>query len=141
MTDDPSSPDYPHDQDVDDDPLAGFEDFWALYPTGRHQAKKDAQKAWTQIKAGLDPQLRERILENLRTRTWPREVRYVPLASTFLRGARYDDEPVTADAIPITPANRWMPSAVPEDWCHHEPRCNSRDWHAMKVKVDQEGSV
>jgi spore coat polysaccharide biosynthesis protein SpsF (cytidylyltransferase family) len=42
---------------VDDDPLAGFEDFWDAYP--RREGKRDAQKAWKQIKAGLDPELRE----------------------------------------------------------------------------------
>ena len=130
------SKDWPHDQPTDDDPLAGFDTFYAEYP--RHDARKDAEKAWKQIKAGLDPQLRERIMENVRTRSWPRERRYVPLPGTYLRGARYEDEAVTADAVPVTPANRWMPTRVgPEDWCHHEPRCNSREWHAVKTREDE----
>ena len=137
MTQAPLSPDWPHDQPVDDDPLAGFEDFWDAYP--RREGKRDAQKAWRQIKAGLDPELRERIAENMRTRRWPRETRFVPLPATYLRGARYEDEHGVDK--PATPANRWMPSVVDEDWCHHDPRCTSRDWHAMKVKVDREGSL
>jgi hypothetical protein len=139
------SKDYPHDQDVDDDPLAGFDTFYAEYP--KHEARKDAEKAWKQIKAGLDPQLRERIMENVRTRAWPREKRFVPLPATYLRGARYDDEAVTADAVPVTPANRWMPSKakgsrIPDghQWCEHDPLCADDLSHIRKTIAEKEGA-
>ena len=44
--------------------LAGFDAFWAVYP--RHEAKKDAQKAWRQIGADVDDALQARILARLR---------------------------------------------------------------------------
>lgn len=140
------SPDWPHDQDNDDDPMAGFDRFWEHYP--KKDAKKDAQKAWKQIKAGLDPALRERIMENLEKRRWPRERRFVPLPASYLRGARYDDESEgDMDAMPVTPANRWRPvevtgQRIPEghQWCTHHPVCESDLAHIRRVIAEKEGA-
>lgn len=142
---DDRSPDYPHDQDIDDDPLAGFEAFWDAYP--RRDAKKDAQKAWRQIKAGLDPVLRERIMQDITRRPWSRERRFVMLPATYLRGDRWTDEAVTADAVPISPANRWHPSNVQggriqdgHQWCAHDPICSDDMSHIRKLLSEKEGA-
>lgn len=129
MTQAPLSPDWPLDQPCDDDPLAGFADFWDIYP--RKDAKRDAEKAWRQIKAGLDPQLRERIMEGVRARPWPKERQFQMLPATFLRGARFDDEVDAHGARnPDAPANRWQPSHY-ESWCEHDPRCSCPETHAL----------
>lgn len=110
-------------------PAETFPSFWALYP--RHEAKRDALKAWTQLKP--DPALVAMILTDLQARAWPREKRYVLLAGTYLRGYRWTDEGATAQTgpAPEVPANRWHPTANPLRLIHggqgvccpHEPIC------------------
>lgn len=73
---------------------AGFDRFWALYP--RHASKKDAQKAW--LKLHPTPELLATILAAVAwQKTTPQWTeghgKYVPYAATWLRGARWDDEP------------------------------------------------
>jgi len=68
-----------------------FEEFWSEYP--RRQAKKDALKAWNRI----DPGRREAILRGVRawkrSEQWLRDGgQYIPMASTFLNGERWEDE-------------------------------------------------
>ena len=131
MTPDLFTKDWPHDQPVDDDPLAGFEDFWDAYP--RREGKRDAQKAWRQIKAGLDPELRERIMAGVASRPWSKERTFQMLPATFLRGARFDDEVDAHGARQNNaPANRWMPSRY-ESWCEHDPRCPCPETHALML--------
>ena len=67
-----------------------FELFYSAYP--RKQAKKDAQKAWKQIK---NPPL-EMMLSTLawqkKTKQW--QDGFIPLPATWLRGERWLDEPM-----------------------------------------------
>lgn len=66
-----------------------FEDFWVLYP--RHEAKKDAMKAWQQTPA--DEHLRAIVAAATWRRIWAgKETQFIPLPATWLRGGRYDDE-------------------------------------------------
>ena len=138
MQDDPLSPDWPLDVDFDltaEIPIEeSFAQFWALYP--RHEAKKDAFKAWGQLKP--DSALLARILENLKARTWPNLQKHIPLPATYLRGYRWTDE-LGVDA-PVTPANRWQP-AKPSQLikggmgilCEHDPICETDLDHLRKT--------
>jgi hypothetical protein len=68
-----------------------FDDFWEIYP--RKQAKKDARKAWDQIK--MDESLFNQITTNIELRlsggSW-NDKKYIPLPATYLRGERWEDE-------------------------------------------------
>jgi len=136
----------PHDHDfaltADLDPDASFVQFWALYP--RHEAKKDALKAWRQLKP--DAALLDRILENLRTREWPNRTKHQPLPASYVRGYRWTDEPGVNRPTP--PANRWEP-AKPSHlikggmgiWCEHDPICDTDLEHLRRAQrgVDEPG--
>lgn len=67
-----------------------FELFWDAYP--RRQARKDAQKAWSQLNPSAD--LVERIVEHLLLRVKSKQWRegFIPLPATFIRGERWEDE-------------------------------------------------
>lgn len=67
----------------------GWEAFWAIYP--RHEAKKDAQKAWN----SLSPADQSAAIEGAaawRKNYLAREQHQRPLPATFLRGERWTDE-------------------------------------------------
>jgi hypothetical protein len=70
--------------------MTGFDQFWAVYP--RHEARKDAEKAWRQVDG--DRHL-DTILAALRWQApeyLSRERRFRPLPATYLRGERWLDE-------------------------------------------------
>ena len=62
------------------------------YP--RHEARKDGEKAW--LKLNPSPELFATIMEHIKLRkqtVWfGKEVRFIPLIATFLRGERWNDE-------------------------------------------------
>ncbi len=64
-----------------------FADFWCGYP--RKQAKLDAQKAWSK----MDDCRRQKAIEMLpeHCKRWD-DPQYIPLAASWLRGERYEDE-------------------------------------------------
>lgn len=72
---------------------ADFSLFWARYP--RRVAKQDALKAWLKLKPS--PELLSKILDAL---DWQCELwtdpEYIPYPASWLRGHRWDDEPVQA---------------------------------------------
>jgi hypothetical protein len=66
-----------------------FDDFWVLYP--RHVAKLAARKAWAKV----DPACHVAILEALVSwrPVWrDKDPEYLPHASTWLNGERWEDE-------------------------------------------------
>ena len=73
--------------------LDGFDAFWAAYP--RHDARKDALKAWATLSPS--PDLQAEILSAL---AWQCDLpdwrkhggQFVPLPATYLRGERWTDE-------------------------------------------------
>ena len=73
----------------------GFTKFWSTYP--KHEAKKDAIKAWNALKPSED--LQNTIIADLEKRlsgggAWYKsERKFIPLPATYLRGARWEDEP------------------------------------------------
>lgn len=73
--------------------MGTFDEFWELYP--RKIAKKDARSAWQRIK--VTQEIWERIVRSIeahkRTESWlERGGIYIPYASTWLNGERWDDE-------------------------------------------------
>ena len=78
---------------VPQDDLEGFEVFWKAYPCGK--SKENARKAWRKLKPNAD--LQERILSAVEQHKmcdeWQRDGgKYVPHASTWLNGKRWEDE-------------------------------------------------
>jgi len=68
-----------------------FDDFWTLFP--RHEARKDAAKAWTQINPADYVPILIAIVEW--RKVWyaqMRDSRMIPLPATWLRGERWTDE-------------------------------------------------
>jgi hypothetical protein len=82
-----------------------FARFWQAYP--RKQHKKDAVKAWEQVKKkGMLPPLDtilKAIEEAKRSEQWQREDgRFIPLPASWLRGGYWDDEYTTTTGPTLT---------------------------------------
>jgi hypothetical protein len=74
-----------------------FELFWKCYP--RHEGKVAAFKAWKKLNPSLDLQaaIIDAIDRHRRSDQWKRNI--IPHASTWLNGARFDDDE-GAPAVP-----------------------------------------
>lgn len=88
-----------------------FEEFWQAYP--RHVEKKQAHGVW--LRLNPDATLRGRILDALArqkaSEQWANP-RYIPHATTWLNGARWEDEPEPASINrPITALPRFPSQA------------------------------
>jgi hypothetical protein len=67
-----------------------FADFWLLYP--RRVARKDAERAW--LKLTVEQQVQAIVAIVQWRRIWAdKDDEYLPHASTWLNGWRFDDEP------------------------------------------------
>jgi hypothetical protein len=88
---------------------AGFAAFWSIYP--RRQARKDALKAWRQLRP--TPEVQQSILNAL---TWQvpswSDLAYVPLPATYLRGERWTDEPLAATQKVDARLPAWAQAAI-----------------------------
>jgi DNA-binding transcriptional ArsR family regulator len=74
------------------DPMEGFEVFWKLYP--KKKGRKDAAKAWAKLKP--DNELHQTLITALGSHCvsddWTKDSgRYIPNASTWLNGERWND--------------------------------------------------
>lgn len=70
---------------------AGFAVFWSKY--AKHEAKVDAYKAWRQVQPTVEEQALISAALDWQIPLWGREqFRYAPLAATYLRGRRWEDE-------------------------------------------------
>lgn len=71
------------------EPEINFDNFWLLYP--RHEAKKDAKKAWSQMP--IDEHLTALVaIVPWRRIFLLRDTHHIPLAGSWIRGERYFDE-------------------------------------------------
>ena len=67
-----------------------FDQFWSAYPLKK--SKKDARKAFAKVKAPLD-MLLAALDRQKKTPDWTKDGgRYIPYASTWLNGERWEDE-------------------------------------------------
>lgn len=72
--------------------MSDFDTFWAAYP--RKQAKRDAFKAWGQVHPPLEAVLTA-LAWQCDTDQWTRDDgAYIPLPASYLRGWRWEDEPM-----------------------------------------------
>lgn len=114
----------------------GFDAFWSAYP--RKDARKDALKAWNALRP--DDALQCRMVAAIRTQSsseqWRKGKTFIPLPASWLRGERWNDEGGAPAAMARSTAAP-MPAYEP-DWCQHEPRCASRDWHDVLVSRERE---
>ena len=77
-----------------------FDLFWAAYPLKK--SKKDARKAFAKVKAPLDTLLAA-LERQKKTPDWTKDGgRYIPYASTWLNGERWEDE-VQGGTAPAAP--------------------------------------
>mgnify|MGYP001612200185 CR=1 FL=1 len=74
-----------------------FELFWAIYPRQRHVNKLKAHKVWEKIKdiPSIDV-LRKAIESQRQALKWDEKPEYIPHASTWLNGKRWEDDNSTA---------------------------------------------
>ena len=88
---------------------AGFAAFWAAYP--KRKAKKDALKAWTDLRPTAA--LQAEILAALvwQTVEWSNPV-YTPLPASYLRGERWTDEPDPQGSPANTRLPAWAQTAI-----------------------------
>lgn len=95
--------------------LPSFEDFWVLYP--RHEAKKDARKAWERVDAARHVEILT-ALAAWRPYLLARESSFIPLPATWLRGERWEDELPkegrVAAHVPTPPREATPKSVMPE---------------------------
>ena len=87
----------------------GFAAFWAAYP--KRQARKDALKAWEELRPTLE--LQQTILDALKWQvpSWP-DLAYVPLPARYLRGERWTDEPLAVVPKVDTRLPVWAQAAM-----------------------------
>ena len=99
---------------ADKDMVEAFEVFWKLYPNKK--SKKDARKAWEKLKPSAELRLTlMTALGNHRiSRDWAKDDgQYVPMASTWLNGARWTDELVPASVAKANAFNN-LPQHTPD---------------------------
>ena len=87
----------------------GFAAFWAAYP--KRKAKKDALKAWTDLRPTAA--LQAEILAALvwQTVEWSNPL-YTPLPASYLRGERWTDEPDPQGSPVNTRLPAWAQTAI-----------------------------
>ena len=93
-------------------PEITFDDFWDIYP--RRVAKAAARKAWAKINPKLHVEILESLLKWRRVWLSRGELEFVPHASTWLNGERWEDElpaPVQSLAAAHMPAH--LPPQAP----------------------------
>jgi hypothetical protein len=80
-----------------DDP--SFGELWAAYP--RKDGKRAAWRAWqSAIRRGADPAATVKAALRFADQRATEDPKFTPHASTWLNGARYDDEPAAGQAAP-----------------------------------------
>ncbi|MBA1195757.1 helix-turn-helix domain-containing protein [Pseudomonas plecoglossicida] len=99
---------------------AEFERFWKLYP--KKKGRKDALKAWNKLKPDADLQvvMITALAKHCASLDWIKSNgQYIPNASTWLNGERWQDEllsPAGANAQPQTSAVLHVPTHRQEDY-------------------------
>jgi hypothetical protein len=102
---------------------AAFDAFWLVYP--RHQAKKDARKAWDRLcpSPALVQEMLTALAWQIASPEWSKQRgQFVPLPASWLRGERWTDEaPETA------PRSQYVPWTCPHgQLCDSQWRCHQR---------------
>lgn len=90
-----------------------FDEFWTHYP--RKEAKIDARKAWAKITKKTDPQT---VIDGVTDYKFNPDRQFIPLAGSWLRGQRWEDEPSNVRHLPrpapgYTGPVKWDESRAP----------------------------
>lgn len=91
--------------DLDKKTSSGFSEFWSAYP--RDEGKAKALKAWKAKRIGTNPDLVERIIADVKKRKAmhrPWLDGFVPHATTYINGERWEDQITTATQQRAPPA-------------------------------------
>jgi hypothetical protein len=122
-----------------------FVNFWALYP--KKQDKGHAERAWAKAVRDTSPQEIIEGLENQLHTLAARERQFIPLASTWLNGKRWSDEPepkpgenkpvanVAARKARIARAKAELARGDPDGAAHNF--CNADEW----AEIQAEGAL
>ena len=81
--------------------LCAFDDFWILYP--KKVNKRQARLSFSKLK----PNAIELIMKDIKNRYNETDRKYIPHATTYLNGERWEDE-----VTPIADDNAWEKNAV-----------------------------
>ena len=114
-TDEPSVPTPP----VPDTEVT-FDDFYALYP--RHEARKDAVRAWAKIPKSEYVAILTALYDWRRVWSDRGDDRYTPLPASWLNGERWtDDLPNGYRPTPIRRSNGPVVTAAPQEQGERQP--------------------
>jgi hypothetical protein len=113
-----------------------FADFWDVWPTAHRVGRKQAEAQWQRLSDADRLTAIEAVgWRVIHDRAWcgPAEDGKwaIPHPFRYLRDRRFTDAQTTAP-----PGGRKIAEQAPAyapDWCDHEPRCCSRDWHEVLV--------
>ena len=119
-------------------PSEGFDVFWQAWPEGHRVTKKQAIEQWARMsapdRAAALVEVHWRVRHDL---TWQRpcdDGRWaIPHPFRYLRDRRFTDS--RNSSTPAQPAAKVRPPPRydDDDWCDHDPPCNSREWHAVRI--------
>tara|TARA_R110000824_G_scaffold18615_2_gene73409 strand:- start:109 stop:405 length:297 start_codon:yes stop_codon:yes gene_type:complete len=87
----------------------GFAEFWSTYP--KRQARKDALKAWRQLRPSAEVQQAILVALAWQIPSWS-DLAYAPLPATYLRGERWTDEPLAVAGKIDTRLPAWAQTAI-----------------------------
>lgn len=108
--------------------------FWDAYPS--RVAKKDARKAWMDVRPS--PDLVDRMLTALEWQSaqWSRQGYGTPYPASWLRAERWTDEPPPAVRRQAEPSH--TPWSCPHlEECAHKAMCRVKDANPSKYPVKE----
>lgn len=104
----------------------GFEQFWKLYP--KKKSRKDALKAWNKLNPDTELQavMIAALGRHCLSRDWTKDAgQYIPMASTWLNGERWQDVLQPAGAAAQGSAFNNLPQHTPDMYQEsHDGRAN-----------------
>jgi hypothetical protein len=105
-----------------------FEQFWALYPATRRMNKtKTAEVFARRVETVRDWMTILRVLPlQIASAQWTEHPRFIPHATTYLNGRRWEDDPRVYAAAPPTAAELEVAHRIRKNargGCPHDPVC------------------
>jgi len=127
-------------------PHESFAAFWHGWPDGHRVAKKQAADQWSRLpepdRHAAIAEVQWRVLHDPAWQRPREDGRWaIPHPFRYLRDRRFTDaRNGTAPVVAAAPRPGAHPEPVydwDQDWCHHDPPCNSHEWHAVLVAKEQ----
>jgi hypothetical protein len=115
-----------------------FDQFWSAYPN--RKAKKDAEKAWSQVKGDHHIEAILQAIEKQSRSIWAGEkAKFVPMPATWLRGERWQDEIAPVRTTSTQPRSSFEGPAIREQVLPRSVQAGNRlflNWLRIKQGVD-----